>query len=82
MTKIEVIEIHSGVPVPSAYKKYPFGSMEVGDVFYVDVDKWSSVRSIATRMSRNSKHQYEVHKVDTSDGPRVGVWRVEDKEGA
>lgn len=73
MTKVEVVTINTGVPVPDSYSRYPLDKLNVGDSFEVSLEKRSSLQSSVSRRHKVSDHRYVVRKIDDT---KVGVWRV------
>ena len=69
------IKIDKGVPVPGesrgANGKYPFGDMEVGDSFFVDIKQQSFCSAAAGYAKRHNK------KFTTrSENGGTRVWRI------
>lgn len=72
-------EIKKGIPIPESKTKkglsmYPFSSMSVGDVVFINDKSIGVVRSNAYSTARREKIKLCVRGMD--DGS-VGVWRVE-----
>lgn len=73
MKKIEVVEIHRGVPIPDHYERYPFDRLEVGDSFEFSSKKRASVQSRVSRLNQQGERQYIVRKINDDV---AGVWRI------
>ena len=78
-----MFEIRKNVPVPASTRegfrkpsKYPFTSMEVGDMFFVPGAK----KSFSSLVSANSKRlgrKFTVRSVTNGEVAGMGCWRVE-----
>ena len=73
MSRIDVIQIDTSVPVPAYRGKYPLDSMEVGESFVVQEQARRSVASLASALKRTSTKEFTIRK--QADG-NVRVWRV------
>lgn len=72
-TKIEVIKVNKGVPIPDTYTRYPFESLEVGDNFEFSYKKRTSVAGRVSRLNKQGDKQFIVRKLSPETG---GVWRI------
>jgi hypothetical protein len=75
-----MITIEKKVPMPMVGQKgrqtkYPFGSMEIGDSFYVDDRNPSQISSVAYNWCKrnNSKNKFVVKQ----EGKGTRVWRYQ-----
>jgi len=76
MSKIEVIKVNKGVPIPDHYERYPFDQLDIGDNFEFSAKKKMSVQSRVSRLNKAGVRQYITRKINDEV---YGVWRVEDK---
>lgn len=71
MSKIDVITIDSGVPVPLG--RYPILELKVGDSFLFPISKRPSVQSRANKIKSETGREFTVKKMD-EDSCRI--WRT------
>lgn len=78
-----MFEVRSGIPLPAATRegfskpsKYPFATMEVGDMFFVPAAK-KSFSSLASAAGKRLGRKFST-RAATEDGVEgIGCWRVE-----
>ena len=68
----EELIVKSGVPIPGARTKYPFGKMIVGDCFDIQNGNIFHVRSAAYAFGRRNGMKFTVKK----DGAVHRCWRI------
>jgi hypothetical protein len=73
MTKVQVYDIESGVPVPIGSPGIPLGHMAVGDSVQFPLSKRSTVQSFASKLKRDHGKQFTVKKLNENT---ARVWRV------
>lgn len=71
MATAPTFKIEKNVPQPSR-SKYPFMDMEIGDSFLVPVGKGPTLRSMGSRLGKETGRRFTVRVM--GDGARV--WRV------
>ena len=83
---MEDIKIEHGIPItttpPPNARKYPFNKMEIGDSFFVPVErnaKRCRVGAAAFSYGRRKGKKFSTRTVFDDDGNTIGhrVWRVE-----
>jgi hypothetical protein len=69
-------EISRGVPIPESTRgeNYPFGELEPGDSFAVDVKKRKSIQAGVSRYQRN--HEGTEFVTRTMEDGTVRIWRT------
>lgn len=65
-------EIKKNVPYIKG-AKYPFADMMVGDMFEIEREKMSTIRSYATNFWRKYSMVFSIRKIDDNT---FGCWRV------
>lgn len=72
---IQFTQVEKGIPVPAgkggAKPKYPFGSMDIGDSFFVTKAQ-NAIAAIATGYGKRHAMKFITH----SEGCGTRVWRV------
>ena len=68
----EEIIVKSGIPIPGARTKYPFGKMIVGDCFDIPNGTLTHVRNAAHAFGRANDMKFTVKK----DGAVHRCWRI------
>lgn len=72
MSKVDVVTIDTGVPVP-ARAHYPLEDLKVGESFLFPLKKRSSVQSLASRLKADEGREFTVKKMDADN---CRVWRT------
>lgn len=66
------IKVDKNIPIPtSKYTKYPYGEMEVGDSFFVKIER-EKIYSSSSQYGKRHNAKFSVRK--EADGYRV--WRI------
>lgn len=80
-----MLEIQKGVEIPKSTRvvapsrrKYPFETMEVGDMFFVAGKKRNTLSTHASTVGKKLKKKFITRMTTDDDGNEgVGVWRTE-----
>jgi hypothetical protein len=75
MTKIEVVSVDSGVPIPEELTRqsWPILQLGVGESFQFPLEKRGSVQSLVSRAKKATEREFIVKKMDMDTGR---VWRT------
>ncbi|WP_137390863.1 hypothetical protein [Rhodoligotrophos defluvii] len=65
------------LPRSATLRAYPFEEMELGQHFSVPMDKYNSVKVLASRLGRRLGRVFVVRKMEKDGREVAGVWRVE-----
>ncbi len=78
-----MFEVRKGIPVPEATRegftkpsKYPFTTMEVGDMFFVPAAK-KSFSSLVSAYGKKTGRKFTTRTVEDNSVIGIGVWRTE-----
>lgn len=78
-----MFEIRKDVPMPATVRegfakpsKYPFGTMEVGDMFFVPAAK-KSFSSLASAAGKRLGRKFSTRAVTDEGVEGIGCWRIE-----
>lgn len=78
-----MFEVRSNIPMPAATRegfskpsKYPFATMEVGDMFFVPGAK-KSFSSLASAAGKRLSRKFSTRVVTDNGTEGIGCWRVE-----
>lgn len=74
------IKVDRGVPLPDSYResraKYPWGSLNLGDSFFIPGGKVETFYSLTASASRKHKCKYIARKWEENGTAGVRVWRI------
>lgn len=79
---VETYKVHSGVPIPPVTRsgnrasKYPFATMEIGEMFFVP-DPPKTFSSQANAAGRRLGRKFSVRRIEVQGQVGIGCWRVE-----
>lgn len=74
MTKIPVISVDDGVPVPAmSVEGLPLADLKVGESILFPLEFRSKVAIQATRLKNNSDMEFTVRK---ENGSKCRIWRI------
>lgn len=71
------LKIERGVPFPTTYNRYPFGKMEIGDSFFVELEPKRVSAAAATYRRMHPGFRFCTRKVREGGKCGTRVWRIQ-----